>query len=369
VRSSLPTLLCLLSAAISLGAAPSYVVEVLDCPEGKTCEITAINNRGQALVGVYYWTDPYLIGHVYVWSGDSLQDVGSLSSAHPYTLAYRINEHGQVAGVSDTDDLEQHAFFSENGVMRALDVPAQWRSSWVTDLNDRGEVVGYGLDDQFELRPFHWRDGVLTLVPELRYVNAINERGAMVGEGPAGAGEAAVPMLWEDGRATALSDERGAAVEINDHGEVAVLLTDVAVPFHWSDGVLSLADAAPTGGNPLLLDRRGRLAGTRFTAQPHPAFVWERGAVTDLEIEHAVVVGMNEKGDVVGHDGERAFLWHEGNVTYLEVEGARSFAVDVNDFGQVAGKALYSDGSWSVVVWSPVPGARSRSLDGGAAWE
>ena len=361
MKGFLPTLLLLLSTAASLAAAPPYTVDVLPCPEGKSCEITAINHHGQALVGIY-WSEPSaLVGHVYVWSDDTLEDIGSLRSTSPYTLAFRINRQGQVAGVSDTEDLEQHAFFWDHGVMQALDVPAQWRSSWVTDLNDRGEVVGYGLDEQFQVRPFHWHEGVLTLLPDFQYVTSINDRGAMVGTGPAGAGEAAVPMLWENGNATALSDEPGGAVEINDHGEVAVLLGDSAVPFHWSDGTLSLVDPAPTGGSPVLLDSRGRMSGTRITAQAHPAFVWERGEIKDIEIEHAIVLAMNGKGDVVGYADERAFLWHDGAVTYLEVEGyERSVAIDVNDLGQVAGRVLASDGSWSPAIWSREAGARSQ---------
>jgi len=75
-----------------------------------------------------------------------MSDLGTLGG--DFSLANRINNRGQVVGLSRTKDGEMHAILWQSGVMTDLNslIPAD--SGWVlveaTDINRHGEIVGLG---------------------------------------------------------------------------------------------------------------------------------------------------------------------------------------------------------------------------------
>lgn len=76
-----------------------------------------------------------------------------------YTIPLAINENSQIVGQSDIGIVERpwgharvdHAFLYDHGVMTDLNtlIPANsgWELMYATDINNRGQIVGYGVRD------------------------------------------------------------------------------------------------------------------------------------------------------------------------------------------------------------------------------
>jgi len=103
-----------------------------------------INDNGK-VVG---WSleDPNVISHAFEWSEGVMIDLGSLGGK--YSAAFAINLSGLAAGVSsDTADVN-HAVIWEGGQIQdlnALIAPGSgWFLSSASDVNDQGQIVGYG---------------------------------------------------------------------------------------------------------------------------------------------------------------------------------------------------------------------------------
>lgn len=138
-------------------------------PFGDLSESTArgINNSGQ-VVGEFLTQDQTAF-HAFLYTDGAFYDIGSAGS--PETVALAINDRAQVVGVtviqyeadcSDPDQggqvpcikTAQHAFLYEAGRLVDLNgsIPADsgWQLEWAFDINNRGQIVGYGtVDDNF----------------------------------------------------------------------------------------------------------------------------------------------------------------------------------------------------------------------------
>ena len=79
-----------------------------------------------------------------------MTDLGTLGGN--YSQAYAINDFGEVVGMSTTTaDGDVHAFIFSHGVMTDLSLLAPvvatgWSSLNVFDINNNGQIVGYGRD-------------------------------------------------------------------------------------------------------------------------------------------------------------------------------------------------------------------------------
>ena len=110
-----------------------------------------INNKGQ-IVG-----QSTTIGAVqrraFLYDNGTMINLGSLAkSGFDESDANAINESGQVVGKSDTGTTVTHAFIWENGKMTDLNtlvtLPAGWTLREATDINDDGDIVGWGYNPQ-----------------------------------------------------------------------------------------------------------------------------------------------------------------------------------------------------------------------------
>jgi probable HAF family extracellular repeat protein len=103
-----------------------------------------INNRGQ-VVG-----QSDLVGdtthHAFLWQNGSMADLGTLPGV-PGSLANGINNKGQVVGFSDDFNGNNVALLWQNGVMTDMNnvvPPSPLFLLEALDINDRGEIVGFG---------------------------------------------------------------------------------------------------------------------------------------------------------------------------------------------------------------------------------
>ena len=174
-------------------------------------EATAINDNNQIVAnGVYledadgdkyaevvqYWgfllEDPDNDG--FHTGAIAVANLGALGSRQ-YTFANDINNLGQIVGASVGARNNQglHAVLWQDGVMQDLGTLPKEVSSRAFGISDTGLVVGYSqLGGGSYPHPFLWQDGRMTalntMIPAdsgwtLRYANAVNDRGEIVGTG------------------------------------------------------------------------------------------------------------------------------------------------------------------------------------------
>jgi probable HAF family extracellular repeat protein len=128
----------------------------------QTAQAEAINNRGQVVGNAYLPGSPYQ--HAVLWSGGTITDLGSLGA---YSYAASINDSGEIVGTtasgkSATGDWLQVPFRYAHGTMTDLGQLGQgvmtdlnallpsnsgWDLQYAMDINNRGQIVGWGLHD------------------------------------------------------------------------------------------------------------------------------------------------------------------------------------------------------------------------------
>jgi len=146
-------------------------------PDGATGCAHSANNLGH-IVG---FTTVNGNTHASLWRDGIMIDLGALPG-HEYSMAFGINELGQIVGTSrDTDGSngnEQHPFLWDNGVISDLGtLSGNWGIAY--DINNAGHIVGSAPG------PFLYRDNVMfdltSVASLLRSANAINENGQIAG--------------------------------------------------------------------------------------------------------------------------------------------------------------------------------------------
>jgi probable HAF family extracellular repeat protein len=107
-----------------------------------------INDRGQ-VVGTWTW---WLWQGAAVWDGNRLIQLGNLGGTVTAGMRVRLDDRGQVIGVSTTAQGERHAFLWDDGELIDLG-PARL----ALDLNDHGQVIGdIERQDPWRVVPLLW---------------------------------------------------------------------------------------------------------------------------------------------------------------------------------------------------------------------
>jgi probable HAF family extracellular repeat protein len=155
------------------------------------------------------------------------------------------------------------------------------------------------------------------------------------------------------------------ATAMNDRGEVVGRGQTADGTYHgfrWRRGVMTdLGDVI----NPLAINNRGQIAGYRDTDAGGRAFVWTRGRLRDLGTlggSSSFALAINDRGQVVGTsataDGRNhTFLWTNGRMRQLPLDSVSG----INNRGQVAGGVITEGGGFHAAVWR-----RGRVTDLGA---
>jgi probable HAF family extracellular repeat protein len=109
----------------------------------------AINTQGVAVGNATVArTRDTIISHAVVFEGGRIHSLGTLGG--DTSTAYGINRAGQIVGVSSYDrSTRPHAFLFEGGEMidlnEMLPKGSGWELSGANAINDRGEIVGWGI--------------------------------------------------------------------------------------------------------------------------------------------------------------------------------------------------------------------------------
>jgi probable HAF family extracellular repeat protein len=303
-----------------------------------------------------------------VWRRGEMTQLPTLDGAQGTTAA--INDHGQISGslLNTTPDLyssgitESFALFApaatqvravlwENGKLKDLGTLGGDDAAAMM-INERGQITGMSYTNATPnpttggiptLEPFLWQAGKMlrvgTLGGAFGYPSWLNNRGEIVGQSDLAGDLTAHPFLWNRERGIkdlgTLGGASGSAFWVNDTGEAV--------------GYADLAGSSP---------------------QLHHAFLWKHGSMTDLGTVDGDVcssaLSINFQGQVTGASTScmgfvHGFIWEEGgpmtDLNMLVEPPDPSLRVmegdDINDRGEIAGKAVLANGDVHAVLLIP----------------
>jgi len=246
------------------------------------------------------------------------------------------------------------------------------RTSYATDINNSGQVVGYSTHAGGGLYEHHavlWAGGTMTDLGVLgggdwAQARAINESGQVAGYSRVAPLPNWHPFMWQGGVLSDVGSAGGsqtAAYDINGAGWIVG--SDNSIGAYYRDGTTfhDLDSPMPAGWVGLYEARGindvGQVVGYgRTTAGDNRAFLYDIGSGTGIDLgtlgassrataisNSGRVVGWSETGDVFGDDENpvvHAFVWYDGLMTDLgTLGGGEGMALGVNETGQVVGKA------------------------------
>ena len=335
---------------------PAYTVADLGTLGGVVSVPTGINLSGQ-VVGYSETADGAL--HAFLWSGGTMQDLGtpSLSGVYPGTLgppgsiATGINASGQVVGysfLSFPNQLVPYAFLYSDGVATELS-PLISRSGIPLGINASGQIVGQtGADFSFGVgQAFLYSNGTIANLGALgrdgSTATGINDSGQVVGY--------AYLANFRDNRAFLYSNET---------------MTDL--------GTLGEAGSRAHG-----INASGQVVGDSFTPDfRRHAFVYTAGAMTDLGTlggQDSSAYGINASGQVVGDsrtadNQQHAFLYSDGTMQDLNhlIPADSGWelirATGINDAGQIVGYGSIGGQTHAFLLTPPSPSDLINDLIG-----
>jgi probable HAF family extracellular repeat protein len=188
---------------------------------------TGINDRGDV---VGYSSTAAGETHAFRWRNGTMTDLGGGTTS----LAYAVNNRGAIAGDSD-----QAPTVWLRGATRSLELPSEAEFGSALDINDRGDVAGYGgFPSGFSInRATLWRNDVPVDLGTLGGANSqafgVNDRGQVVGFADTPTSSQA--FLWQRGTMTSLATLAGGssgATDINNRGQVVGNATSAEGFFH-----------------------------------------------------------------------------------------------------------------------------------------
>jgi probable HAF family extracellular repeat protein len=84
------------------------------------------------------------IAGAYVWTNGTIRSLGSLGGQPGNTMAFAINDRGEITGQSQTASEEYHAFQWRRGTIINIGTLPVGGNSVGLDVNNRGEIVALG---------------------------------------------------------------------------------------------------------------------------------------------------------------------------------------------------------------------------------
>lgn len=318
-------MILLFSLTLPNFAAPEYrVTDLGTLPGDDESFAQAINSKGQ-VVG---WCDKkkdHHSGHAFLWQHGRMQPLNISGSIN--ANAYSINDFGQIVGAFVPQGLRhneyEHLFLWSGG--HTADLGSLGNSPAGISINNRGQIAGLSASDLRQgthaLLYNHGKRINLGALPGSRYSSAyaINNKGQVVGFSIMS--RPWHGFLWQKGQMRDLGVLPGysssMATCLNDKGQVAGQSLpvrksgSVGGAFLWQNGKMLNLGALPGGGYSQAhgINNKGQVVGDAYHKTDYHAFLWQRGALHDLNnfiparsgwfLESAT--GINNYGQIVGN--------------------------------------------------------------------
>lgn len=325
-----------------------------------------MNRAGMNLAGTGFAVMPIIALLMAAWCSAStvlaapsytLTDLGTLEGD---SVAYAVNELGQVVGISKPNSYSSRAWVWQPGTGLAELDGLRGDQTFAYDINDVGQIVGGGETTDFGLHALLW-DGPGSPSPtdlnpspdHFSSATAINNAGTAVLQAQRTTDFGSSVMLWNEGTGLVdygrLGGTDAQGWDINASNDVALYWTSRGMPVHamqWhpDDGLWFTSNDIPSAdegdnflqsGNSHSVNASGSMAGAYFVAGTPGgwrAFRWAaapgrlardypQGLTTELATlgAESIAWAINDGNDVVGfsnpvvdsrdEEGFRATLW------------------------------------------------------------
>jgi probable HAF family extracellular repeat protein len=109
------------------------------------CQAGGIDTAGTVYGECYI---PYKVCHLMKWSGDDIEDLGTINTATALQVT-AANDSGEIVGYTNMmDGSTNFAFLYKNGISYDLNVLIDstlgWHLDMAFDINTKGQIVGQG---------------------------------------------------------------------------------------------------------------------------------------------------------------------------------------------------------------------------------
>lgn len=214
-----------------------------------------INDLGE-VVGV---ADNGSTTHAFLWRNGTYTDLGSLAGSGGASIAYMINNSTVIAGSSNGGYL---SFIWQSGVMTQLPFPPGIASSSVFDINNLGDIVGASATF-FQEHAILWRAGEaidLGTWPggTRSFAWGINDSGTIVGEGNVSGDGFWRALMWtvDDGTPnttpTSTLQAKPTKLQVGESVSAKASFTDPdngpwSYTLNWGDGTSTTGNVSVVG--------------------------------------------------------------------------------------------------------------------------
>ncbi|WP_026731404.1 HAF repeat-containing PEP-CTERM protein [Fischerella sp. PCC 9605] len=310
-----------------------------------------------------------------------ITDLGLLSSNDGSSMAFGINNLGQVVGRSGN---RAFVWSSSDGMTDLGILPGGTYSEGYA-INDAGQVVGNTYTDSnhsgyqdFRSRAFFWSSSTgmtdLGTLPggDSSYANSINNTGQVVGTSKNTSDDISSAFLWSSKTGMidlGISEYKSWASDINDFGQIVggngqAFLLD-------SNGLIWPRTISPIA-NASAINNVGQIAGNyRYTADGPRSFFWSSstGAIDlastssqDNEGIYSVTNDINDAGQIVGLkiSGLDPFVWDSSTGmlnlnTLIDPNSGWDLddALAINNNGQIVGYGTNKNGQKRAFLLTP----------------
>ena len=368
------------------GGDDTYSIRTLATLGGTRTQGNSLDDRGWAAGFSTYAGNSDR--HAVLWSGSQIRDLGTLGGANSSVVWPVRSVSGLVAGIAQTaqpDPLGENwscsAFFVSHATglicrgfawqgdtMRMLPTLGG-NNGFAAGANNRGEITGWAETDQFD--PSCEGAGPGKSGQVLQFLPVVY--------GPGADQIRALPLLAGDssGAATAINDH-GQAVGISGSCDQAVGRRTAAHAVLWDNGAVVDIGAgtlpAPFWNTPMAINEHGDVVG--FAGDPADetggithAFLWTReGGMQLLDArpgDNSTATAINAQRQVTGYfvaanGALHAFVWdarngmRDLNDLKQDYPNVIALANDINDAGEITGRATVAGGTRVAIVAVPL---------------